>query len=135
MTLTFDDIRLREASKTALKEKLQICADLVSQLHEEVRKQFESQTKLSAEDHWHLLRDTEYFSDHVSHVCNVYVSIKFVVRKKSFLKDAIILHGDVYVKQKNYNFFRIEGPADLSIDILNQYNSYLSAKIAQIKGS
>lgn len=135
MTVTFDQIRLQEAKKTALQEKLQICADVVSQLHAEVKKQFESQTKLLAEDHWISLRDTDSFVGHTNNVCDTYISIRYVVRKKSLFKDAIILYGDVYVKTKAYKFFRVEGPAELDINILNKYINHVSLKLAQIKGS
>lgn len=135
MTVTFDQIRLQEAKKTALKEKLKICAELASQLHEEVAKQFELETKLKAEDHWLSLRDTIHFTGHTSNVCKTFVTVRYVLRKKSLFKDAIVLHGTVYVAAKSAKYFHVEGPAKLDIDILNKYINFLSTKLADIKGS
>lgn len=134
MSLTFDDIRLKEAKKIALQEKLQICADLVSELHAEVAKQFELETKLSADDHWSFLSDTEYFADHTNNVGKAYVSVRYVLRKKSFFRDAIVLVGTIFITRKTSSNFYIDGPVKLDVDCLNKYISHLSIKLAQIKG-
>lgn len=134
MALTFDDIRLKEAEKTAFKEKLKTCAIVVSELHAEVARQFEEQTKLPSKDHWQSLRRTAPFLDHTRSVCHIFVTIEYVIREKSFFKDAIVLHGTVYVDKQTASHFYIEGPAELDINILNKYISHVSHKIAQLKG-
>lgn len=131
--ITFDSIRKQEVKKIALKEKTEICGKLVSELHQLVTKEFENTTKLLAKDHWPSLRKTSYFSEHTSNVCTDQVTIEYVIRKKSFFKNAIILCGTVMVDSANCLFLRVQGPAVLDITILNKYINYLSTKIAQIK--
>ena len=133
MSISFQDIRLKEAQKTFKKDQLLICANVVSEYCQEVFQSFEKETGLIAKEHCLDLSQTDLFNKYFKRVSPTTASIYYVVRKKSFFKDAIVLTGEISFLPNNYAYMRMENSSEDPSRYIDQFISLISSELALLK--
>ena len=134
MGLTFQDIRLKVQSFNDQQDQLKVCKDVVTQYCQQVFEAFEKETGLKAVDHYQELIKTTYFDDYFQNVTLTSASIYYVVRKKSFFKDAIILKGMVFFDPAViYPRVYLENSSADPAPFLKQFVNEISTQTAMLK--
>lgn len=136
MSYTFQDVSLKAKQKKDNLDSLQVAADVIATYCEKVHKAFEKETGLKAEDHYRDLINTSYFDKYFTYVTKGSAFIEYVVRKKSFFKDAIVLKGEVYFyKDSNSIRVHIENSSIDPAPYLKQFVNQISSESALLKGN
>lgn len=136
MSYTFQDVSLKAKQKKDILDNLQVAADVIATYCKKVHEAFEKETGLKAEDYYKDLVSTSYFDKYFSSVFEGCAYIEYVVRKKSFFKDAIVLKGEVYFKQdpKAIRVY-IENSSIDPTPYLKQFVNQISSESALLKGN
>lgn len=136
MSYTFQDVSLKAKQKKDSLDNLQVAADVIAIYCGKVYTAFEKETGLKAENHYKDLVYTSYFDKYFTYVTKGSAFIEYVVRKKSFFKDAIVLKGEVYFNQDPKSIrVHIENSSIDPTPYLKQFVNQISYESALLKGN